>query len=405
LNERVVSNLQQTKINEKKIPTLSRRKKEIKLEYQTMRSISKKLRILFFVGVIVHGSTIDAKKHDQVYAKIQLQHQFAVPKAQIINTMSKSSKPGCYQISKKNNSFSEFTVRGGDQRFPIVEDISKSSPKSFQKSSGQQRGGVPYSSSQNGNQVERSKEDEARAKEAIESFLKRDNRNTFIARVYAILSGQLLVTAASIWAFSSMRDVSMWMATKGRAVPFLSLALSSIAWYTMNISVKARRESPLKWKLLALFTFGEAFSVGWISSFYHPRTVISAMVVTSISTGVITLYTLLQRNPKYDLSQWGAGLSSAGIIFLLYGVVNLLEIFGIIPRGFLPFSDVIYSALGATLFSFYLAYHTRLIVSGKSTKYQMNDKDYIFGAMCLYNDIINIFLFLLRLLEDRDSGR
>ena len=142
--------------------------------------------------------------------------------------------------------------------------------------------------------------------------------------------------------------------------------------------------------------------MGWISSFYHPRTVISAMVVTSISTGVITLYTLLQRNPKYDLSQWGAGLSSAGIIFLLYGVVNLLEIFGILPRGFLPFSDVIYSALGATLFSFYLAYHTRLIVSGKSTKYQMNDKDYIFGAMCLYNDIINIFIFLLRLLEDRD---
>ena len=92
------------------------------------------------------------------------------------------------------------------------------------------------------------------------------------------------------------------------------------------------------------------------------------------------------------------------MIFLVYGLVHLLELLGVIPSGFLPYSETTYSLLGACLFSFYLAYHTRLIVSGKHTKYQMSSKDYVYGAMALYSDIINIFIYLLRLLgEDRES--
>ena len=58
----------------------------------------------------------------------------------------------------------------------------------------------------------------------------------------------------------------------------------------------------------------------------------------------------------------------------------MLQYSGILPAGFLPYNDALYGLVGATLFSFYLAYHTRLIVAGKHTKYQMNEKDYVFGA-------------------------
>lgn len=91
---------------------------------------------------------------------------------------------------------------------------------------------------------------------------------------------------------------------------------------------------------------------------------------------------------------------------MVYGLIHLLEIFGILPQGFLPYTDALYSLIGACLFSLYLAYHTKLIVAGKHTKYQMNEKDYVFGAMSLYNDIINMFIYILRLLgEDRDHRR
>ena len=68
----------------------------------------------------------------------------------------------------------------------------------------------------------------------------------------------------------------------------------------------------------------------------------------------------------------------------------MLQTFKILPANFLPYNDIMYSIVGACLFSFYLAHHTKLIVSGKHAKYQMNEKDYVFGAMTLYNDIINM---------------
>ena len=77
---------------------------------------------------------------------------------------------------------------------------------------------------------------------------------------------------------------------------------------------------------------------------------------------------------------------------------------GWLPQGFLPYSDALYSLIGACLFSVYLAHHTKLIVGGKHAKYKMNEQDYVFGAMALYNDIINVFIYLLRVIgEDRDK--
>jgi protein lifeguard len=124
------------------------------------------------------------------------------------------------------------------------------------------------------------------------------------------------------------------------------------------------------------------------------------MLASSVATTGVSLYVATQRNPHYDLSQWGASLSSMGLIFLVYGVIHLLELNGILPTGFLPYHDMGYSVCGATLFVLYLAHHTKLIVSGKHSKYRMNEEDYVFGAMTLYNDIINIFLYLLRILGD-----
>jgi FtsH-binding integral membrane protein len=95
--------------------------------------------------------------------------------------------------------------------------------------------------------------------------------------------------------------------------------------------------------------------------------------------------------------------NSAGVIFLVYGLVGLFQEIGWLPAGFLPYQDMLYSSIGAVLFSFYLAHHTKLIVGGKHAKYQMNEQDYVFGAMALYNDIINIFIYILRLIgEDRE---
>ena len=54
----------------------------------------------------------------------------------------------------------------------------------------------------------------------------------------------------------------------------------------------------------------QAVSVGFVSSFYLYKSVLSAMLATAVATTSVSLYTIFQKNQKYDLTQWGAGLSS-----------------------------------------------------------------------------------------------
>ena len=71
---------------------------------------------------------------------------------------------------------------------------------------------------------------------------------------------------------------------------------------------------------------------------------------------------------------------------------------------FLPFNSVaqkVYAGIGALLFSLYLVYDTQLIVGGTHRKHQFEIDDYAMAAICLYIDIIQIFMYILTLVGDR----
>jgi hypothetical protein len=47
----------------------------------------------------------------------------------------------------------------------------------------------------------------------------------------------------------------------------------------------------------------------------------------------------------------------------------------------------------------YLVYDTQLLVGGK--RYELSEEEYVFGALSIYIDVIQIFLFLLQLFGNR----
>jgi len=132
------------------------------------------------------------------------------------------------------------------------------------------------------------------------------------ARVYGILSVQLAVTAASVVYFGINPKLVRWMLRPGlgQAVPLLSFLVSLSTSMYMSFSEKARQKGPLKWQLLTLFTLGESIIVGLASSRYKFQSVCTSMLATAVATAAVSIYTVSQKNSKYDLSQWGAGLSS-----------------------------------------------------------------------------------------------
>lgn len=90
---------------------------------------------------------------------------------------------------------------------------------------------------------------------------------------------------------------------------------------------------------------------------------------------------------QYDFSSLGP--------FLFAGLWGLLGV-GLVQI-FLPFNktfDLAVSAIGVLVFSGYVLYDTQNIMK------RLSPDEYIFGALSLYLDFINLFLYILRIVSD-----
>merc|ERR1719502_2299783 len=86
----------------------------------------------------------------------------------------------------------------------------------------------------------------------------------------------------------------------------------------------------------------------------------------------------------------------------------MVVLMGLILTGFLcmffpysPIAQKLMAGVGAILFAFYIVYDTQLICGGKHQKHQFGVDDYVFAALNIYLDIINLFLYLMELFGER----
>ena len=58
---------------------------------------------------------------------------------------------------------------------------------------------------------------------------------------------------------------------------------------------------------------------------------------------------------------------------------------------------IAYGTAGAVIFSLYIVYDTQLMMGGKH-KCSISPEEYIFAALSLYLDIINLFMYILMII-------
>lgn len=58
---------------------------------------------------------------------------------------------------------------------------------------------------------------------------------------------------------------------------------------------------------------------------------------------------------------------------------------------------LVYACFGALLFSVYLIYDTQLMIGGNH-KYSISPEEYVFAALNLYIDIVQIFIYILSII-------
>ncbi|KPP72749.1 Fas apoptotic inhibitory molecule 2-like [Scleropages formosus] len=135
-------------------------------------------------------------------------------------------------------------------------------------------------------------------------------------------------------------------------------------------------------------TLSMANMMAFVSSFYNTKSVMICLGITALVCLSVTIFSF---QTKIDVT------SCQGVLFILVMVLLYCGLFLIIllPFGYVPWLHAVYAALGAVVFTMFLAFDTQLLMGNR--RYAMSPEEYIFAALNIYLDIVYIFSFFLQL--------
>ena len=217
-------------------------------------------------------------------------------------------------------------------------------------------------------------------------------RKGFIRKVYSLLSIQLIFTTILTSLFVLNDSVkSFGQSDTGQGLLVLSIVtMLATLIAPLCCCMDAYKKYPQNYAILSIFTLSTSYMVAVGASSYSPDTVLYAFIITCVSTIALTIYAM---QTKYDFTTSGGILLSLLIGLMVMGILNIF-----VQNQFLK---TFIAAAGAVIFSMYIVYDTQLIVGGKHRKHQFDVDDYVFATITLYLDIINLFLYLLELLDGK----
>ena len=211
------------------------------------------------------------------------------------------------------------------------------------------------------------------------------NASDYMTRTYRWMASGLLITFAMAYITATtpliyLVDSLYFVLTIAELA--LVFVLSS---RVQNMSVDAAR---------ATF-FGYALLNGMVLSYYFivfsVGTLVMAFLATAVYFGLMAVYGTTTHK---DLTGWGPRLMMGLVALIVTSLIGMLFGFGF-------GSSVFYCGIGLVLFMLLTAYDTQKLqqmYAYYAGDPELAEKASIYGALTLYLDFINIFLYVVRLL-------
>ena len=218
-------------------------------------------------------------------------------------------------------------------------------------------------------------------------------------KVYGTMSVGLLVTALAAWAIgtspalmSIFRDpITLSPNILGWAVMFAPLIMV-FAFSAMINRISAAGAQLFFYAFAAVM----GISLSWIFVVFTDLSLTTTFLITSVSFAGLSLW---GYTTKRDISGWGS--------FLIMGLIGLIV--AMIVNIFLQSPAIMFavSILGVLIFAGLTAYDTQKIKTDYLAHAHSMDEEWlgksaIMGALKLYLDFINLFMFLLHFLGARE---
>ena len=218
-------------------------------------------------------------------------------------------------------------------------------------------------------------------------------------KVYGTMSVGLLLTAGVAWAvgtsdalLSIFRDP---VTLSPNLLGWIAMFLPLIMVFAFGAAVNRLSAAGAQ---LFFYVFASAMglSISWIFTAFTGISIAQTFLVTSIAFAGLSLW---GYTTKKDISAWGS--------FLIMGVIGLIvaSIVNIFIGS--PAIHFAVSVLGVLIFAGLTAYDTQRIKTDYIQHARAMDSEWlgksaIMGALSLYLDFINLFMFLLQFLGNRE---
>eukprot|EP00591_Stephanopyxis_turris_P005297 CAMPEP_0195525176 /NCGR_PEP_ID=MMETSP0794_2-20130614/25472_1 /TAXON_ID=515487 /ORGANISM="Stephanopyxis turris, Strain CCMP 815" /LENGTH=259 /DNA_ID=CAMNT_0040655569 /DNA_START=60 /DNA_END=839 /DNA_ORIENTATION=- len=202
----------------------------------------------------------------------------------------------------------------------------------------------------------------------------------FIRKVYGILSAQLVLTAAIAYA-CTLTDRRAFV----NAYSYAQWPLFFIDLGLLFATYALRKKSPWNLVLLGVWTSMMALSIGAVTAAFveegNGNLIFEAVGVTAAAFLSLTAFTF---QSKIDFSFMRAGLFIGLHMTLFFSLLSFFVGFQL---------PLLFAFLGTLLFSGYIVFDTSRLI------HRFEPDEYVHAAIQLYLDILNLFLYILRILS------
>lgn len=232
--------------------------------------------------------------------------------------------------------------------------------------------------------------DRSQYKEATKSVSKSD-ANAFLMRVFSIMGLGLVITGITAFFFAQAIAQGTVQMSQGLMYFLMFLPLGFVLLMSFGINRMSYMTASI---VFGLYAVSMGLSLSFIFFVYSLGAISSTFFITA---GMFGAMAAIGYTTKRDLTKMGTYLFMALIGLIIAMVVNFF-----IGSSIMEF---IISVIGVIIFAGLTAYDVqRLLWTGMQGDIdgEVQKKNAVMGALALYLDFINMFLFLLRIFGGRD---
>jgi FtsH-binding integral membrane protein len=219
---------------------------------------------------------------------------------------------------------------------------------------------------------------------------------TFLSGVFMWMFLAMAITAATAWTFATtpaLISILINPETGGMSIMGWVVMLAPLGLVLLMSAGFQRLSASTMVLVFVLYSVLMGASLSFIFLAYTGASIAKTFVITSAMFGVMAV---VGYTTKTDLSKFGSIMFMGLIGIIIASVVNMFM------RS--ETMDYIISFIGVLIFTGLTAYDVqklKRIGAGVGAENETSRKLTIMGALTLYLDFINLFLFLLRFFGDR----